>query len=116
MAGGAVAVENTCSAPVCRSMMRLSSPSLAVDVFLDDQPAAALVDLALVVVALRGDEGRRDACLSLIDDAAESCASCASWTVAECTLSSLLECICQMYLSAPRLLAHVEDGLDRLES
>ena len=30
----------------------------AVDVFLDDEPAAALVDLALVVVALGGDVGR----------------------------------------------------------
>ena len=52
------------------SMMRLSSLYCVVDVFLDDQPAAALVDLALVVVAARREEQVLMRVLA-IDDTAE---------------------------------------------
>ena len=65
VAGGAVLDPgSSVSAPVCRSMMRLSSPLRPSTFSLIDQPAAALVDLALVVVALwRRRTSEADACL-----------------------------------------------------
>ena len=81
----------------------------AIDVFFDDEPAATLVDLALVVITLGGNEGRATVHLRYATHPVMR--QLASWTVAECTRRrvDLLD-----VLVGPEVLAHVEDGFHRL--
>ena len=82
--------------------MTIVLAGLPVDVFLEHEPPAAAVDLALVVGALATERRRLRAGL-VVDDAPEGASSrVLVLSVAECTRSSPLECICQMYLSPPK--------------